>query len=203
MNKIAVIIVGLVTATPVFATAEDVSNDTPAVASVSIEEGLLAWNRIYQVASHPRCTNCHVGDQPEPMWEGLGYGKGVVHGMKVLAGESRIGAETIPCRTCHITREAVNVVSNAPPHIDDAWRLPPIELDWLGKSSIEVCAQLRDPETNDGNTIAELAEHVVSSPFVAWGYVPGGGRSAPTGTVESLAQDITVWGAVGSPCADD
>lgn len=168
--------------------------------TVTREEGLAAWDRIYAVASHPRCTNCHVGDQEAPMWEGLGFGTGVPHGMGVKADESRIGAESIPCRTCHVTATGRDVASPAAPQIDDAWRLPPVELDWLGESSAAVCAQLRDPETNDGFDIAGLAEHLRSSAFVAWGFEPGAGRSKPVGSFEEMARDVELWGAAGSPC---
>ncbi len=171
--------------------------------TVTREEGVAAWERVFEVASHPRCTNCHVGDQEAPMWEGLGYRAGKVHGMNVLADESRIGAETIPCRTCHVTSAAENIVPHAPPHIDEAWRLPPVELDWLDKTSAEICAQMRNPETNDDNTIAELVEHIETSAFVGWGFVPGGGRSVPPGTTTDLARDVSIWGAAGTPCAGD
>ncbi|MGC1497884.1 MAG: hypothetical protein WA790_18915 [Sulfitobacter sp.] len=171
--------------------------------SVTREEGLAAWERVFAVASHPRCTNCHVGEQEAPMWEGLGYHAGKVHGMNVLADESRIGAETIPCRTCHVTSAAENIVPHAPPHIDEAWRLPPVELDWLDKSGTEICAQMRNPETNDDNTIAELVEHIETSAFVGWGFVPGGGRSVPPGTTDDLAHDVSIWGAAGTPCEND
>jgi hypothetical protein len=168
--------------------------------SVTREEGMAAWDRIYAVASHPRCTNCHVGAQEAPMWEGLTYGVGAKHGMGIKADESRIGAESIPCRTCHVTAAGRDVASPSAPQIEDAWRLPPVELDWLGESSATLCAQLRDPELNDGHDIAELAAHLRSSPFVAWGFEPGEGRSKPVGSFEEMAQDIEVWGAAGSPC---
>tara|TARA_R110002049_G_scaffold23781_6_gene84690 strand:+ start:79614 stop:80159 length:546 start_codon:yes stop_codon:yes gene_type:complete len=166
-------------------------------------EGLAAWDRIFEVASHPRCTNCHVGNSGVPMWQALGYGAERVHGMNVRADDSRIGAQSVPCRTCHVTSAAPNTVPHAPPHIDDAWRLPPVELAWLGKTSAEVCAQMRDPETNDGNTIEELVEHLRSSAFVSWGFTPGAGRSAPEGTVVTVAADVALWGAAGTPCSSD
>lgn len=182
----------LIVASPVI--AQDVT--------VTREEGLAAWDRVFAVASHPRCTNCHVGDQDAPMWEGLGYNADRVHGMNVQADESRIGAGSVPCRTCHLTSASENTITHAAPHIDEAWRLPPVELDWLDKSSAEICAQLRNSETNDNNTIAELMDHVRSSEFVNWGFVPGGGRPVPPGSTEQMAQDLGVWGAAGTPCAD-
>ena len=170
--------------------------------TVTREEGLAAWDRVFEVASHPRCTNCHVGAQDAPMWEGLGYAENAKHGMNIQADASRIGAESVPCRTCHVTSAAANTMPHAPPHIDEAWRLPPVELDWLDKTSAEICAQMRDPETNDGNTVAELVEHIETSAFVNWGFVPGGGRSVPRGTAADLAANVALWGAAGTPCAD-
>lgn len=171
--------------------------------SVTRDAGLAAWQRIFTVTSHPRCTNCHVGARGLPMWQGLGYGPEAVHGMKVQAGESRIGAESIPCAACHVTSAAANTTPHAPPHIDDAWRLPPVELEWFGKTSAEVCAQLRDPERNDGHDIASLVDHLRNSAFVAWGFTPGAGRSAPKTTLDALVHDVTLWGAAGTPCATD
>lgn len=169
--------------------------------AVTREEGLAAWDRVFAVASHPRCTNCHVGAQVTPMWEGLGYVEDAEHGMNVQADDSRIGAESVPCRTCHVTSAAENTVPHAPPHIDDAWRLPPIELDWLDKTSAEICAQMRSPETNDGNTVAELVDHIRTSEFVSWGFLPGGGRTKPPGTTDDMAADVALWGEAGTPCA--
>lgn len=168
--------------------------------TVTREEGLAAWDRIYEVASHPRCTNCHVGAQDAPMWQGLTYGDSAKHGMGVKADESRIGAESMPCRTCHVTAVGRDIGSPSAPQIEEAWRLPPVELDWLEESSASLCAQLRDPALNDGHDIALLAEHLRSSPFVAWGFEPGAGRSKPVGSVEEMARDVEIWGAAGSPC---
>ena len=78
---------------------ENVRIEPPATATR--EEGLAAFDRIYEVASHPRCSNCHVGADNLPMWSGPSYGKTRPHGMNVNAGASRIGAETLLCSTCH------------------------------------------------------------------------------------------------------
>ena len=160
-----------------------------------------AWARIFAVASHPRCTNCHVGESGRPAWDGLGYGRARPHGMNIVAGDSRIGAETIPCRVCHVTAQNDNAVPHAAPQIDEAWRLPPVELAWRGKSSAQICAQLRDPDTNDGFDIAALVDHVTTSAFVNYGFVPGAGRTGAPGSPAALARDLEIWGAAGMPCA--
>ena len=168
--------------------------------TVTREEGVAAWDRIYAVASHPRCTNCHVGAQDAPMWEGLSYGDGARHGMGVRADDSRIGAQSTPCRTCHVTAEGRHVTSPAAPQIMEAWRLPPVDLAWMGETSATLCASMRDPELNGGHEIADLVAHLKSSPFVAWGFEPGAGRSKPVGSIALMAQDVALWGAAGSPC---
>ncbi|MEP1768715.1 MAG: hypothetical protein ABJJ53_19015 [Sulfitobacter sp.] len=167
------------------------------------EAGHAAWGRIYEVISHPRCTNCHVGEDGRPAWAGLNYGAGRLHGMNIVAGESRIGAENIPCRTCHIGAEGPNDVAHAAPQVDDAWRLPPVEMAWRGKTSAQVCAQLRNPDTNDGFELADLVEHVRTSAFVRFGFAPGAGRMPAPGSVAALAQDLQEWGAAGMPCVGD
>ncbi|MEP5728160.1 MAG: hypothetical protein ABJL67_02180 [Sulfitobacter sp.] len=167
---------------------------------ITREEGLTAWDNIYAVASHPRCTNCHVGPGKEPMWEGLGYGPGRPHGMGVRADDSRIGANSIPCRTCHVTGTQANAAPHAAPQIEIAWHLPPVELSWHGVQSADLCVQFRDPARTGGMGIAELVDHLSSSPFVAWSFAPGGGRSKPQGSTTELAANVELWGQAGSPC---
>ncbi|UWR21581.1 hypothetical protein [Sulfitobacter sp. S190] len=164
------------------------------------DAGLAAWADIYAVASHPRCTNCHVGAAGRPGWAGLGYGPDRLHAMNIIAGESRIGAESVPCRTCHIGAAGANDRPHAAPQIDDAWRLPPVELAWRGKSSAEVCRQLRNPDTNDGFDMAALSDHLAQSAFVNWGFTPGGGRDAAPGTLAQLLENLDIWVAAGTPC---
>ncbi|WP_299412113.1 hypothetical protein [uncultured Sulfitobacter sp.] len=167
------------------------------------DAGAQAWVRIFAVASHPRCTNCHVGASGRPAWDGLGYGATKLHGMNIVAGDSRIGAETIPCRTCHIGAVGPNDRPHAAPQVDDAWRLPPVELAWRGKSGAEVCAQLRNPETNDGFDLADLIDHVRTSEFVRYGFEPGAGRTPAAGSTATLAKDLQAWGDAGMPCPQD
>jgi hypothetical protein len=112
---------------------------TPALAEVDITppaaateaEGLEAWARIYEVASHPRCSNCHTGASDRPMWSGPSYGKTRVHGMNIRAGESRIGAEYIPCQTCHTTKsedwDNANAMPHTAPRVAMFWQLAPVE----------------------------------------------------------------------------
>ena len=103
-------------ASPALAAGDNVTIDPPAEGSVSIEAGLAAWSHIYEVTSHPRCSNCHVGASNIPMWSGPSYGRTRPHGMNINAGESRIGAESLLCSTCRLARgSGINPTPHAAP----------------------------------------------------------------------------------------
>ena len=55
---IAMVVTG--TAGTLWAAAESSSDKFPKPGSVDRSTGLKAFERIYEVASHPRCSNCHV-----------------------------------------------------------------------------------------------------------------------------------------------
>lgn len=175
----------------------------PAEGSVTLEEGLEAWARVYEVASHPRCSNCHVGSDNRPMWSGPSYGKTRPHGMNISAGESRIGAETIICSTCHSESEQGNPRAHEAPRVGMSWRLAPVEAEWFGKSSEEVCSQLRDPERNGGRSFLELAEHLDHDLILHWAWDPGPEREPAPYDLQSHVDDVLTWGVAGMPCPQD
>ena len=171
---------------------------------VSREEGLEAWTRIYDVASHPRCANCHVGADHVPMWSGPSYGKTRPHGMNINAGASRIGAETLLCATCHAYRDTgVHDVPHAAPQVAAPWRLAPVEAEWFGKSSDYICAQLRDPERNGNRSFEDIAKHLNHDVILHWAWNPGGGREPAPHSLEQHVKDIITWGRSGMPCSFD
>ena len=171
---------------------------------VSEADGLAAWERVNAVITHPRCANCHVGADNIPIWTIAGEAKDRAHGMNVNAGLSRIGAETIPCSTCHMTSTAPNPDPHAPPHVGIPWQLAPVAFEWFGKTSAENCAQLKDPDRNGGRDAEGLVEHLIHDAdldgFVPWGWNPGGNREPAPGTFEQHLEDVAMWGAAGQPC---
>ena len=176
----------------------------PAEGSVSAQSGLDAWDRIYQVASHPRCSNCHVGASNRPMWSGPSYGRTRPHGMNINAGESRIGAEYVPCQTCHALRtEGGNDAPHMAPQVAMAWMLPPVEAEWFGKSSDEICNQLRDPDRNGGRDHIALAGHLEHDLILHWAWNPGGGREPAPYSLQDHVNDVLAWGVAGFPCHND
>ena len=173
-------------------------------AEVTVEQGLHAWQRVYQVASHPRCANCHVGTDNIPMWSGPSYGKTRRHGMNINAGPSRIGAETLMCSTCHAFRKnGENDQPHAAPQVATAWRLAPVEAEWFGKSSTEICEQLRDPKRNGSRTFKDIAQHLNHDVILHWAWNPGGGREPAPYSLQEHMRDIVEWGVAGMPCEND
>ena len=172
--------------------------------SVSQEEGLESWQLFYEVASHPRCSNCHVGADNKPMWSGPSYGKTRPHGMNINAGESRIGAETLPCSTCHTDVSGMESVSNDTPHaaprVAMGWQLAPVEADWFGKSSAYICAQLKDPERNGDRTIREVAAHLDHDLILHWAWNPGGNREPAPHSLQDAMDALMKWAAADTPC---
>ncbi len=180
-----------------YAASEKAVLNPPAEGSVSVEEGLAAWQRIHEVVSHPRCANCHVGEDNRPMWSGAHYGKTRPHGMNINAGESRIGAETLQCSTCH-TKQNTELLHGAPGA--ENWHLAPVEMQWFGKTSAEICAQLKNPETNGNRDFMALAEHVGFDELVHWGWKPGPGREPAPYSIQQHTDDMLIWGVAGMPC---
>jgi hypothetical protein len=186
--------------------AEAPATETPATETatpeptVPVEEGLAAWEKIYAVTSHPRCANCHVGEDNIPVWSGPSYGKRQPHGMYISGGESRIGAEFIPCQTCHMETQSdePHTAPGAP-----EWHLAPVEQQWIDRSSAEICAQFKDPARNGDRTLEDMAVHVRDDKLVAWGWEPGGDREPAPGSAEETYRAIETWAAAGAPCPQD
>ncbi|QJF50366.1 hypothetical protein [Roseobacter ponti] len=175
----------------------------PVAGETARGQALEAWARIYEVVSHPRCANCHTGPSDRPMWSGPSYRETRPHGMNIRAGESRIGAETLPCRTCHITTETGgNAAAHMAPQVADAWRLAPVEAHWFGQTSAYICTRLRDPDLNGGRTAGEIADHLGHDVILHWAWAPGGGREPAPYDLERHIADIRIWGDAGQPCPE-
>ena len=114
----------IVALTGIVVAKDEAAKDKLPPGSVSRAKGLEAWKRIEAVVTHPRCANCHVDAKAIPMWTPAGESKPRVHGMNIHGGESRIGAETIPCSTCHMTSTQPNDPAPAPLRAGIDWQLP-------------------------------------------------------------------------------
>lgn len=187
---------------PTLATAEGGNVTIVPPEAASQQDGLAAFARIYEVASHPRCSNCHVGADNRPMWSGPSYGTTRPHGMNINAGENRIGAETLPCATCHAVSDRLNDTPHAAPQVAMTWQLAPVEAAWFGKSEVEICTQLRDPDRNGGRDMLALASHLDHDLILHWAWNPGGGREPAPYSLQEHVNDILTWGVAGFPCPE-
>ncbi len=162
------------------------------------EDELKTWEKINAVLSHPRCANCHTPDD-HPRWGDLAAGTARVHPMGVTRGHdgSGFGNPGLRCTTCHAGKNAA--WENAPPGAP-GWHLAPAEMVWFGKSSAEICAQIKDPLRNGNRTLADIAEHVKDDGLVAWGWNPGPGREPAPGTINETYADLVSWMNAGAPC---
>ena len=175
----------------------------PEAGTVAPEDGLAAWENIHAVLTHPRCLNCHVGADNVPLW-GTAEDHDRIHGMAINAGDSRIGAGTMSCNACHQTSTRPNTVPHAPPHSGMDWRLAPVEFQWTDRTSAQICAQIRDPDSNGGRDEAGLIEHILHDAeligFITWSFDPGAGRDSAPGSLQTHLEDMAHWTAAGMPC---
>ncbi len=189
--------------TPVSSQTESEAADAIQGTPLSQVEALEAWNVVYEVFSHPRCSNCHVGDDNRPRWSGPSYGitegDWRFHGMNVVGGESRIGAETQVCSACHQVTNAP--IPHGPPGAPH-WQLAPVEMVWWRKSSAGICEQIQDPERTGGRDLAEVADHIGHDALVLWAWDPGPGREVPPNSAQDTVSAFLNWAASGAPCPD-
>lgn len=171
---------------------------SPALAQTqNQEQGLALWAKVHQVLSHPRCANCHVGSDNVPLWYEPHDQEALrAHGMDIHAGESRTGAETLPCATCHTAHNTA--LPHGAPGAPN-WHLPPVVQQWSGKTSGEICSQIKDPARSKPSLDA-VAEHIATDPLVAWGWAPGPGRAPAPYSASEVAQFVRQWAAAGAPC---
>lgn len=183
---------------------------TAPVQALPKNQALVQWAKIYEVFSHPRCANCHVGSDNIPRWSGPHYlyhfGPGQswsYHAMQINAGDAakpggvRDGAKTLPCSTCHTKQNSP--LHHGPPGAHE-WALAPIEMQWWQKSSAEICAQIKNPARNGKRSLEAVASHVEHDQLVHWGWDPGPGREPAPYTPQEIAHAIRIWAASGAPC---
>jgi hypothetical protein len=179
--------------------APGTSPENPSQVTIDPAVGLPAWEKVFAVFSHPRCANCHVEDD-HPRWSGAHYGpEPRNHAFNVQRGVdgSGFGNAGLRCTTCHF--ESNSNVLHGPPGAPN-WHLAPAEMVWFGKSSAEICAQIKDPARNGGRTLEAVSAHVRDDKLVGWGWSPGPGREPAPGSAEETFQALEQWRLAGAPC---
>jgi hypothetical protein len=100
------------------------------------------------------------------------------------------------------------------------WSLPSALRQWYGKSSAEICAQIKDPMRNGGLAIDQIATHIHEDMLVSWGWQPGradpkasdprrrawdpkdrsGEREKAPYSKEEVVKFLGDWEKAGAPC---
>lgn len=148
---------------------------------------LEAWDTIYSVLQHPRCVNCHPsdgiptqGDDRRP------------HPQNVQGGDDGKGRYALRCDACHLDRNLDG--AHLPPGAPN-WHLPPPEMPlvFAGRSSGELCRQLKDRAHNGGRSPEAILDHLAKDPLVLWGWSPGVGRTPVSTPHDELLAAVRAW----------
>jgi hypothetical protein len=158
---------------------------------------VASWEAVRGVLQHPRCQNCHPqddmplqGDDSRP------------HAQNVQRGPEGRGMVGLECVTCHGPGNLpASYGVHVPPGVATGWRMPKPEqrLVFVGRSSAELCAQIKDPARNGGLDAAALRHHL-DDPLVAWGWDPGVGRAPIPMARDAFLASWEAWTAAGAPC---
>lgn len=173
------------------------SGDSTKLAAASAGDraaALAAWNVVYGVLEHPRCANCHpAGDAP------LQGDDGHPHAQNVQRGPDGKGVYALRCDACHTTQNFPG--AHLPPGAPN-WHLPSkaVPMVFQGRSSSELCRQLKDRAQNGNRSPAELLEHVAHDPLVLWGWQPGEGRAPVSTSHAAFVAAMRTWVDNGCDC---
>lgn len=153
-----------------------------------------AFDKMMQVLTHPRCTNCHPsdgvpkqGDDAHPHYFGIARGK------------DDHGFEATRCHTCHQSEN--NDFSGVPGAPE--WALAPHSMRWQGLSRTEIARSMLDRERNGDRTHDQIKHHLTEDPLVLWAWEPGidasgEPREPPPVGKEAFIAAVEEWFAGGA-----
>jgi hypothetical protein len=149
------------------------------------------FGELSKVFTHPRCANCHpAGDRPRQ------GDMRRLHQPPVERGKDGHGLASMRCNTCH---KDANFDPGRVPG-DPAWHLAPLEMGWEGKTTGEICAQIKDPARNGGRSLDDIVTHIGTDHLVAWAWAPGAGRQPAPGTQQTAEALAAAWVKTGAVC---
>jgi len=159
---------------------------------------IASFETIRAVLQSPRCVNCHPnGDQPTQGDDRH------IHQQSVQRGPSGRGAVGLACSTCHGKANPPDSYgAHMPPGVSTEWRLPPPEhrMVFAGRSSRELCLQLKDRRQNGGLDMAGLTHHMADDALTRWGWSPGYGRKPVPVSHDEFVRAFKAWASAGAPC---
>jgi hypothetical protein len=170
-------------------------------ATTTTAEGLLAWQQIYSVLTHPRCINCHTATNYPQQGDDRHR-----HFANVVRGPAGKGVAALQCVTCH---QEANAESTGVPGAH-GWHLAPLSMAWQDRDdkilpSAEVCKALTDRSKSNHLDAPGLLKHHTSEALVLWAFEPGrridgSMRSLPPLTQSEFVEATRKWADAGTPC---
>lgn len=163
--------------------------------------GLVAWDGMYSVLTHPRCINCHTATNYPQQGDDRHR-----HYANVVRGPEGKGVAGLNCISCHQVENS-DAIGVPGAH---GWHLAPLSMRWQDindrkLSSAEVCRALTDRAKNHGLDGSGILKHHQEEPLVLWAWNPGqrpdgSARSLPPLTHEQFVDATRRWVAAGTPC---
>jgi hypothetical protein len=155
------------------------------------------FTEIAKVLTHPRCMNCHpAGANPQ---QGSDRHE---HMPPVWREDVASSASGTNCSACHhdenFAVSEATTYKSIPGHA--RWGLAPLSMAWQGKSTGDICRQVKDVKLNGGRDLALLQEHIAKDDLVAWGWNPGPGREPAPGSQQAAGKLVQAWIDSGAEC---
>lgn len=189
-----------------------------------------AFAYLHQVATHPRCANCHgvveegvhhptVGDERRAHPMNISS----LNNLRLAVVEGKFvqldSPHPVNCRSCH--QNSNGDEPGMPPGAANdlmpgfVWHMPPSTMAIEpGMTAKTLCNNWLDPARNSFLAFRgsreqmdvfakEFEHHVSDDPLVRWSWSPGPGRSPAPGTHEDFAHAMEVWIEGGAPCPSE
>lgn len=212
----------------IFLVSTAVAADDPYAIFMETPTPETAFSYLHQVATHPRCANCHgvidnTGHYPTVGDERRAHPMDISSRHNIVLQASDHGFVQAPssgmnCRSCH--RDSNGREGGMPPGAANnlmpgfVWHMPlptmaiPREL-----SAAELCTRWLDPGLNSSHLAQRggrddlerfraefLDHHAQIDPLVQWAWDPGPGRTPAPGSHEAFIQAMEVWISADAPC---